>query len=267
MRQKTLWLVPFFFYIFIFGCKKTEIASQWQNRTMKIDGDNTDWENTAAEYLKDPNAAVSISNDEQNLYVLFRFSDENLARKILSRGLLIYFNKDEKSGIRYRGNFALAESLRSIRTRQNQSPKTNQPNFPAIGNLGMIGVFNQNNKELLRENNDAGPKAAALFRDGVFSYEFSIPIELIANSDENAKLGFEISGIDRNRMKKIQQQRPSMGGRSDGMGGRGSGMSGREGEMGDRGGKRGGRTGRDFRYRSNMAPQEVWIHVQLATDE
>ena len=169
MRQKTYLLIFFLIYTFIYSCKNTEIKSQWQERTIKIDGDNSDWGNTATEYLKDVNAAIGICNDDQNLYVLFRFSDENLARKILSKGLVIFFSKDIKSGIRYRGNFALAESLRSNKALQFPAGKRKHPSFPVGRNLGMITVFSRDSQKLIQENNDSGLKAAALFYNGVFS--------------------------------------------------------------------------------------------------
>lgn len=278
MSKKAFFLAPFIILFLFTGCKKTEIKSQWLGQVINIDGDNSDWENVSAQYLKKPNSSISIANDEQNLYLLFRFSDENLARKILSRGLFLYFDKDKKSGIRYRGNFAIADSLRSRRTRQNQLAKINQHNFPPLGNLGMIAVFNHNERELLRENNDSGLKANASFRAGVFNYEFAIPlhpqkgipIALAANSNNRVRLGLEIGGIDRETLEKMRQQRQSMGGQGEEMGGRGGRMGGRGGGMGGRGGGMGGRGGSrggDLRNRPNMAPQEVWLDVQLATDK
>jgi len=275
MSKKTILFIPLIVLILVVACKKTEIKSQWSGHVIKIDGDNSDWENISAEYLKSPNSSLSIANDRQNLYVLLRFSDEILARKILSRGLFLYFDKDKKAGIRYWGNFAIADSLRSGRTRQNQIAKINQHKFPSPGNLGMIAVFNHDERELLREENDSELKANASFHNGVFSYEFSIPmhqekgipIELNANSDSKFKLGLLIGGIDRKQMEEKRQQRQSMGGRSGGMGGRRGGMGGRSGGMGGRGGSRGGRMGGDYQNRPSMAPQEVWINVQLATEK
>ncbi len=268
MNKKTWFVVPLIILVFIIGCKKTEIKSQWPTLAIKVDGDNSDWENVSPEYIKNPNSAVSIANDEKDLYMLVRFSDEDLARKILFRGLVIYFDKDKETGIRYRGNFALAESLRSKRMQPDQPPMTNRPNFPDIGNLGMITVFNKNDKQLLGENNNSDLKAAASFHDGVFGYEFSIPmhpqkgipIALAANSNNRVRLGLEIGGIDRETLEKMRQQRQSMGGQGGEMGGRGGGMGGRGGGMGGRGGNRGG----DYQNRPNIAPQEVWINIHLA---
>ena len=271
-----------FCFIFITGCKKTEITNLWNENSIKIDGDDADWENAPLTISEDINAAFGTANDEKNLYLMLRFSDYRMVRRIQRIGLTVWINsegkKKKKFGIRYTGSELLAQSLRPQGEFENQMQRSSQ--FDKMREMmkahlpgpGMVGVIQNGNVTMEPEKNPWGPSAASAENEGVYCYEFKIPLQFdksvtddqVAIAGDKIKVCLEIGGITdemRNQMKEqMGGMRGGGGGRSGGMEGGRGGMSGgmKGGGMRDGGGRMPGREG--------FEKQEVWLDVILAKE-
>jgi len=220
----------------------------------------------------DLNGALASMNDAENQYLILKLSDQRIARRIQRMGLTIWINsngKKKKNGIRYTGSELLAQSLRHQKDFENQMQRYSQfekmrkmmkENLPEPG---MVGVIQNGNLTMEPEKNPWGPSAASAENDGVYCYEFKIPLqfdksvtdEQTAAKGDKIKVCLEIGGIDDEMRKQMKEQ---MGGRRGG--GRG-GMGGGRGGMG--GGMPGG--GR-MPSGEGFEKQEVWLDVVLAKE-
>ena len=89
------------------GCKTQEVQTHWAAQPAKIDGEMTEWHGTSTIYFEDPGVHLGLSNDGENLYVIFRFSNESWARTIRMGGVTLWLDNSGKRkkdmGIRYTG--------------------------------------------------------------------------------------------------------------------------------------------------------------------
>jgi hypothetical protein len=80
-------------------------------------------------YLGESLHVVSAAHDDDNLYLMYRFSDERLARSVFTRGVLLWFNGDGKTknkeevfGIRYAGSEEIRQHFDAVSTRRHEMP-------------------------------------------------------------------------------------------------------------------------------------------------
>ena len=110
-----------------------------------------------------------------------------------------------------------------------------------------------------------GPAAGSTYQNGVFCYEFRLPIPISTEMDKKLKLGLELGGMSDEDRRAMRQERGGMrgeGGRPGGMGGRPGGMGGRPGGMGGRPGSM--RDGDRLSGGIGFEKQEIWFSVLLA---
>jgi hypothetical protein len=143
---------------------------------------------------------------------------------------------------------------------------------------GMIGVIQNGNLSIEPEKNPWGPSAASAENEGVYCYEFKIPLQFdksvtenqTTSASDNFKVCLEIGGINDEMRNQMREQKG--GTRGSGGGGRGGGMGGGRGGMGGgRGGGMkggGGRGGGGSRMSGGegLEKQEVWLDVILAKE-
>lgn len=284
MKQLTVLIISLIGLIFILGCNGDKIQNQWADREIAIDGKYADWEGIAQYTLEDQNLVMGLANDETNLYLMFRGNDEQMARRIQMMGVTVWLDKENKKqknyGICYTGSTDIHISRRpematddrkskELDERMEKMRSKRRENLPGTGRIFII----QGDKKTERaEISVEGPAAGSAYNDGVFCYEFKLPIPMGVKNGKELKLGLELGGMskeDRNAMRKEMGgmrgdgERPDRGERPDGdMGGRPGGRGGRPGGMGGRpGGMRGGEgpTGT-----AGFEKQEVWFTVVLA---
>ena len=151
--------------------------------------------------------------------------------------------------------------------------------------LGKFNIQGDNTIDIISVNDNNDIEAKAGLNNGIFCYEFKIPLKNKNTSDKfvmnyksgkNIKIGFEIAGISEeekaqimSKMKEKMSQRGSKGDRGgSGMsGGRGGGMSGGRGGGrggGGMGGKPGGSSQNDMM--KQFESQEFWATVKLAEE-
>jgi hypothetical protein len=254
------------------SCGET-IESTWKSQPLVVDGNGKDWEGLPLQYQEEMNLVYGVVNDDSSINFMVRFNDQRLAHTFAMRGFTVWINaadQEEKIlGIHYKDenlkDLAMSRRFNGRPDRDrggNISQQVPEPKgqFTLAKNDSLMGIP-------IKET--AGFFASAGYQDGLYCYEFSIPltqvngsIDYLKISDANEiKIGLEISGLSEDEKKEIEEQmaeRKGSGMRGGGRGGgqRGGGMRG-SGMRG--GGMRGGN-----RSMPDMNGQENWISVTLA---
>ncbi|KPJ59343.1 MAG: hypothetical protein AMJ46_11445 [Latescibacteria bacterium DG_63] len=269
--------------VFAAGCKSYKVESRWAAEPVGIDGKMTEWKDVPLTYIEKSQVQLGISNDGENLYVLFCFFDSEWARLIRSGGITVWLDESGKKrkelGLRYTGGPPLKE-LREAgmiaeggdqgESRSPQRERFRQTAALAPEKLVVITKAGEQTMALSTDGSGDSFVKSGVFK-GLYIYEFSIPLESEADRDlamaaglgKTVSLGFEwgsMSESDRKRMMELMGGRP--GGAGPG-GGRGGGMG--PGGMG-RGGMGPGGPGGSGGKGGPQLPekQEVWLKATLA---
>lgn len=278
MRKQFYFITVISLFLIIFSCKTKQIETQWTDKPITIDGDYSDWEGVPLEYFEDQNIILGAVNDNENLYIMFRFSDYNMAKRIQRMGITLWLDKEgEKNkdyGIRYTGGTELLKveppqvNTNPENTSQKQNRRTamienlrQKLHLPITGNIIIITGEQEEEKS---ENQFQGPSAGSTYKDGLFAYEFRLPIPISVKPGEKISLCVELGGLDQSDIDKMQGQKMNSG-ESSSMSGTGMG-GGRGGGMG---GGKGGRKGMRSSNQGfqNMEKQNVWINLILAENK
>lgn len=275
------------------GCGGDKIQNQWADLEITIDGKFADWQGIAQYTLEDQNLIMGVANDASHLYLMFRGSDDQMARRIQMMGVTVWLNKEGKKqkeyGICYTGSTDIHVSYRPKIERDDRGPREMYEqsakemeermakmrerrggNLPGPGRIFIIeGDQRTERYEIALE----GPAAGSAYNDGVFWYEFKLPIPKGIKNGKELKLGLELGSLSKEDRAAMRQEmgertgrgeRPDFGEPPDGdMGGRPpGGMGGRPGGMGRRpGGLRGGERPSGTQ---GFEKQEIWFTVVLA---
>jgi len=254
MKNSYILITLAFVFVLINSCKKVELQNQWAENPIVIDGDDPDWENLPLQYFEEPNVIVGSVNDEEYLYVMFRFNDQVLARKIQRFGVTVWTDKKGKKnknyGIRYYGSIGVDRELEpEFEPPENIAEERRQRMEAMMGfrpQSGTITVIRGDEEISLPENSESGPSAGSASQQGIFCYEFKIPFPLGTELIKSVSLGIEIGGMNLKDFGQKDGGRPGGGmgrpGGGNGGPGRGGGMS--KGQM--------------------FEKQEVWMKVVLA---
>ncbi len=267
---KMVFLLALIIFTLVAACKTQEVQTRWSPGPVKVDGDMTEWASGSTVYFEDLGVQLGLSNDSQNLYVLFRFSNQAWARAIRRGGVTLWLDnsgkKNKDLGIRYTGGPSMLDlpmqgsssrgGFREAMTPEMQQRLAEMEQDPA-GQITLI--YKKSSQEItLRPHGSGDPAAGFAAPQGIYTYEFSIPLEkgdgfdcgIGAKPGQTVSLGFEWGGMSKeDRQKMMERMGSGMGGPPPG------GMSGGRGGMGGRpGGPR-------------MRPaekQEFWVKTQLA---
>ncbi len=292
MKKSTFFVIGFIGLSLLLHCGGDKIQNQWADREIAIDGKFADWEGIAQYTLEDQNLVMGVANDANNLYLMFRGNDEQLARRIQMMGVTVWMDKENKKqkkwGVCYTGSTDIHVSYRPKIEREDRRPremdeqrakemeeriaKMRERRRGDLPGPGRIFIIEGDKKTERSEIALEGPVAGSAYDAGVFCYEFKLPIPVGIKNCKELKLGLELGGLsqeDRNAMRQEMGGRPGRGERPDGgeppdgdMGGRPGRMGGRPGGMGGRpGGMRGGEGPTSAR---GFEKQEVWFTVVLA---
>jgi len=261
--------------ILVAGCKTQEVETNWSAEPVKVDGEMTEWPTGSTVYFEDSGVQLGLRNDNENVYILFRFSNQAWARVIRMGGVTLWLDNSGKKkkdlGIRYTGGPPLSELQRMGTSsrggfRETLTPEQQQRlqdrEETAVDQITFIDK--KSKQEItLRTDGSGGPAAHFASPQGIYTYEFSIPLKksdvfdygIGAKPGQIICLGLEWGGMS---MGDRQRTRGERGGDRGGEG-RGDRGGGRRG--GDRGGM-----GRDRGGSREQAPkeQELWVKTQLA---
>ena len=255
------------------GCKgQQEVETHWSEKSIQVDGHITDWTGIPTTYFEESAVQLGFANDSEELHILFRFSNEMWARLIRMGGLTLWLDnsgkKNKEFGLRYTGGPPLSElqdpgmaGEGGFLDRMTEEQKESLAQRAVSGD--QLTVLNKENDPIKNLPSDGSKGPAVAFADlqGIYTYEFSIPLKksdlvtygIDAQPGQAICLGLEWGLSDEQRK---QMMRPRGGGPPGG--GMGGGRPG--------GGMGGGRGGMGGGPRPQMpGKQEVWVKTILAS--
>jgi hypothetical protein len=267
--------------------RSDKMVSKYVASSIKVDGRYDDWRDLPSTFLEEQKAVVAISNDNQNLYLMFRTNDPRWVRTISRSGLTIYV--DPKGGkkkdffVRFKGGPS-REQLLALVGRGGETPDGARRQMPE-GREPQMDDRNANDtvptltcyvKERIEEkliplDGTEGPAAAFDTSRGFFVYEFKLPIKEseLRYYGFAAEPGKELSiGLIWGEMDQMRGERPKGGMDFGGPGGGpGSGPGGLGGGGGMGGGMgRGGGMGGPPGGMQRPSKQEIWVKTTLAKE-
>lgn len=287
--SRKIFLIPLILFMVLFvGCSSKKVESQWVDQPISIDGNGKDWEAFPLEYDEELDIVYGIVNDENSLNLLLRFRDHKLARKMNSRGVILWLDEKGKKkkhfGITYIDENTITDISQMMASRQNRA--SGQRNSFQQQPQPLKGSFSLVREDTLPMSVPSGGlnglAAATGYQDGTYCYEFRIPLRkseetpyaLEAALGKKIKVGMEIAAVSEEVRKQIEEQmaerQQSGSGRGGGMRGGGRGGGGKGGGM--RGGGRGGTKGgggangssNQGDFLKDIDAQEMWVTVVLA---
>lgn len=264
MKKFTLVLIYFFIFV---GCRDQEIKSTWLNDDISIDGIIEDWKDIPRIYEEDLKIMLSVSNNHDDLILMYCFNDPVFARMIVGRGVTIWFNDENKKeknfGIAFKNDLLKQPKKKDREQLRNRNQQ--MPSGKKLRELFKSGQFTIELKDtlsglLLEEVSDI--EAGVDQIEGLYGFEIKVALSVIKNSktvlkipdDKKIKIGIEIP-----EMKSSMSDH-----KSDGIGIRGGGRGGGRGGM--RGGGMGGRGSAPSGggKRPDMSAKEIWTTIVLA---
>lgn len=261
------------------GCKgQAEVAPQWTTKPIEVDGNMADWAGITTTYFEGVAVQLGLCNDNDRLYILFRFNNQTYSRLIGIGGLTLWLDnaggKKKDFGFRYSGGPA--------------RPMVQDPGMSGEG--GFLDRLTPEQKERLAQqtaetdritvvggehdmetilpiDGTRGPAVAFAELKGMYTYEFSIPLKktdlvtygIDSRPGETLSLGLEWGLSDEERRRMMEEMGAGRGGGMMGGGGQPGGGTGGRPPGGGMGGP-GGMT------RPQMpGKQEVWVKTMLAS--
>lgn len=170
-------------------CKqKIDLGLPWAVKPMSVDGLSSDWADLSPRLYPEQEAVIGMANDSTRLYLLIRFRDPKWARAIRMAGLILDFRIDsdtkESFVLKYWGG-PTPEQMREIMGRKfddsagGEFPGSERPDRPARHDRRVFTCYIKDRieeKEIPVDGSE-GPAAAFNVDQGLFTYEFSIPLE------------------------------------------------------------------------------------------
>jgi len=185
----------------------TRLVSPAAPGPMIIDGDPADWERIPVAYFEDGVRVVAATHDDDAIYLTFRFGDERLARRLMARGVILWINgdgktknKDEAFGVRYTGSEDLQDYLETDEPdpAEDESDPRRDRMMRNLSHLraspGDLTIITYGVKEIVPEGLPTGPTAASSVNEGIFCYEFRIPM---------AHIGGKLADVSPTRKRKV----------------------------------------------------------------
>lgn len=278
VSSKTLILLTLSGIFLLAGCNNQTVQSYWSAEPVQIDGQMTEWTGKPTSYLEKSGVQLGLRNDSENLYVLFRFSNQEWARLIRMGGVTLWLDNSGKEkkdfGLRYTGGPSLSEMAQPGTSGEGgfwdslspeQKERLMQRQEVQADQLKVI--YKKSGQEIsIPANDSGGPAASFASPQSVYTYEFRIPLRKSNLSDyaigaqprQTISLGLEWGGINMGDRQSMRQER---GGGMSGCGG------GRGGRGGGRGGWSGGPSGGGRRGPGTQPSekQELWVKTKLAS--
>lgn len=268
----------------IFGCDAKELKNQWVDQPIAIDGDCKDWESFELQFFEEENLMMGSLNDAENIYIMFRYTDQQLARKIQRMGVTVWLDREGKKqknyGIKYNGSIELHSSFGPKVSTSEQNSRNKMDRRERMKNFmdrlgthspgpGKIWFIEGKEKTELPENQTSGASAGSANHNGIYCYEFRIPIPIGIKENNKINLCMELGGISSEELSEMRKQR----GGSEGMRGMGGGRppgsmgEGRSGSMGrgrgmGRPGSRG--PGGPGSMEKALEKKDIWMKILIA---
>ena len=271
---KTLLLLTLSSLFLLAGCETQKVETHWSAEPVQVDGQMTEWGGMPTSYFEDSGVQLGLRNDSQSLYVLFRFSDQDWARAIRMGGVTLWLDNSGKKkrdfGIRYTGGPPLSEMQKpgmageggfqdNLTPEQKERLKKQQETMADQLKI----IYKKSGQEIsIPANGSIGPAVSFASSQGIYIYEFKIPLQKSDSSDygigaqpgQTISLGLEWGDIEMGDRQSMRQQGGGgmgvpPGGGPPGGGGRGGGPPGSRGGPG----------------MQKPEKQEIWVKTLLAS--
>lgn len=271
--RKALWIAGFAILFIAAGCNAKKAESLPLNHEIKIDGSFDDWTDIPINPYDDDQVGLSLCNDNQDLYILFRFQSQEWARMIRMSGLTLWIDqkggKDRTFGIRYNGGPSQEQIMENLpdqfKARMENMTEEQKARMESRmqGHPVRLEVVDNRADQVwpLDSANKYGLEVKYGFVDGFHTYEAKIPLKIISadfygieiKPGREIGLGAEWGGPG--NFRDHMRERPEGGG--------GFGGNPPPGGGGGRGGGMGRPPGGGMR--PNMPEkQEFWLKADLS---
>jgi hypothetical protein len=269
----------------IVACGGTDVTARWATDAIRVDGDGVEWSGPELAYVEDVSGVVGAANNDSSVYVMLRFADPRMGRKVMLGGATVWWNKDGKKekdvGVRYGPVIDLSHILEQGGDLREALSRTGGPgSAPQEGTLhDLVTLLDEDGETLLLEGEQRGISAGSAYEDGIYCYEIEIPLHRGEDDSRSVdvplgdgiRLCVELGGLSSEAREMLQQMMGERRGRMGGGPGGGMGPGGRPpGGMG--GGRRGGRAGmgrpgamgRGGGPTDMLEEKELWCTIRLA---
>lgn len=253
MNKGLFRMIVFTVLLLSVACGNPEFKSIWQDSEIIIDGDSEEWSSFPTQFVEEIKIVYSVVNTDSSLIVMLRFNDARFARILERRGLTLWFDEmcgeDKSFGIRYVNKMTLGFGMNRKRDMDTYQEEEIKPK-------GSFSIVDKDGSDEISVNLVKNVYAAADYQDGLFCFEYSLPLSsnsddayaLTISEEKEINIGFEINAISNEMREKMKERMGSRGGNRGGM--RGGGMA-----DGSRGG---GMNMRDFEAK------ELWFAILIA---
>lgn len=252
MKKANRILISFLFLLSIASCSSTLYQATWQAKPVVADGNPEEWSLPLRYSDSESGLQYNITNDEANLYVCIRATEQPIQMKILSSGMEIWLDPSgknkEMAGIQFPLPGERGQKPMSENTQQNMAKGGNQ------GRRNMAEEYHLHKSQITLSGflpeyngtfmaNDAkGIKADLNWnKQNFMTYELVVPLKSFYNKElltlkDNPVIGFRINinGIagQGSGSQAGGRQGGSPGGAGQGPGGGGGGQGGMKGGSG-----------------------------------
>ena len=264
MLKKVFWISAVFISIVIISCGEQKIIGQKYDEPITVDGSFADWNNYGNSVIKSGDASYVIATalSDSQLYIMFRYNDARVARKMAMRGINLWISgkgkKDKEIAVKYQPHPMDFPGERSGgfngMKNSKQSVKFQKVDFI---------IFKNSAEYLIGKSDTKNWDVASNFENSNYCFEYKIPLREIASEkmiQQNLKIGLEIPGLDKEEMENMRENMPDdmenggMRGGPGGGGGRGAGRM--------HGGPGGG-PGGSGHERMNFNSEEIWFKIVM----
>ncbi|HUB59833.1 MAG TPA: hypothetical protein VL978_03965 [Puia sp.] len=263
---------------------KSQAKAIWQSKPLTIDGNDQDWVKPLPYVVHEENVNYSISNDQQNLYILLSTSSRQEQQKIIQGGMSVWVNTkgDQSNGDAVGIGYPLDERSDPDRKLMEEAQPQRYQNKPVtLADKRTYSLYGFSKDSTIKnytygDSNSVGVIMRLDYNNkGDLIYEASIPLQALYPGHDPATpyttrdlaVGIFIQALPPSA--RIPREgggggRPGLGfgvgGGMGGFGGPGLAMSGIGMGVGIGGGRGGmGRTNRNL-----YDDAQIWQEVQLA---
>jgi hypothetical protein len=229
------------------SCRSSEEAvshARWQSTPVVADGMATEWEIPLRYYSKGGKVGCAVSNDNTNLYVCIRSSDQETRMKMIRSGMTVAIDTSGKKANLFSINYPIAKeralhsreemkAMRSSETQVSSFPSRKQRILQDQTTMNISGFINTQNGENPLKTLSGITVCMNLDSFDVFTYEAVIPLKTFYKAALAAKDTSKVLNI------YITVNGIAVSG-GNGMSGGGSGHGGGGGGGGARMGRAGG---------------------------
>lgn len=227
MRIKSIFKSYLMLFFMIMLCaaglaKDKQVNSQWVMAPMNIDGNPADWEGDTLTHEKKVKVNIAFRNDNNYLYTLFQFTDQQYISSLTMSGLIMYFNTQGKKkkdyGIRFLKKQITADEYIAILEAQ-KGPLGDADKEKIRANRSYI----QHDIKLVDKKGNLTDPAVVEGKSSIFravqskeaiTFEFVVPLEraeataagIGSEAGNTIKVGFEWGGTTK-EMKEAQLSR------------------------------------------------------------